>query len=111
VFTLGQCQPVGQQYLSEDHAEAAHKPWRRTSEGTIYSYFECPTEDGQPLGAILSLTERTGRLRVRIASLRSDCGTKLFLRPDQDYIDRLENSIKDQISRNARFRYTESKRC
>ena len=111
VFTLSGFQPELVHYLTEESASASGKPWRLVSNGTISSYFEFSAEDDHSLRAIITLSARTGRLRVRIHSFRSECKTKLFLAPDQEQLDFVERNIRERLAPKARFQYVTSERC
>jgi hypothetical protein len=111
VFTLSGFQPELVHYLTEESASASVKPWRSISDGTISSYFEFSVKDDQSLRAIITLSTRTGRLRVRIHSFRSECQTKLFLAPDQEQLDLVERNIRERFAPKARFQYVTSQRC
>lgn len=104
-------QPEPQQYFSEQQAFESVKSWRRKVDGRIYSIFRSSPDDPTALRAVLALHERTGRLDIRVVGFERDCETRLFVKPDQANIDRLQIAVRERIYKKARFQYAQSQRC
>jgi len=108
-------QPELQDYLSIESARESVEPWRYKYDGVVYSYFVYPSREAYDLRAVLSLSESTGRLRLRIGtalgSSRSACPSKGFIKEDQERIERLALEIGERFNRKAKVHYIESERC
>lgn len=123
VLVVNGLQPELQDYLSIESRTESVKPWRYRSDGVIYSYFSFPPrdsttaakpefrEDEPPPRAIISLSERLGRLNITFGAMRGDCSTKRFFKQDEVLIEALAVRIGERFKRRIKVRYTDSERC
>jgi hypothetical protein len=115
VLRLQGFQPELQDYISIESAKESVEPWRYKSDRVVYSYFIYPSREAYELRAVLSLSERTGRLRLGVGtalgSNRDACPSKGFLEVDHERIQNLALEIGERFNRKVKVHYIESERC